>query len=46
MSRRYGGIHFESGDLDGRALGAAVGADAWVKAQRYIRPFGPGPILS
>jgi hypothetical protein len=45
MSRRYGGIHFESGDLHGRGLGAAVGGDAWVKAQSYIRPFNPGPIL-
>ncbi len=42
MSRRYGGIHFQSGDLHGRSLGAAVGADAWVKAQTYIRPLiGP-----
>ena len=44
MSRRYGGIHFESGDLHGRSLGAAVGGDAWVKAQSYIRPFNTGPI--
>jgi hypothetical protein len=44
MSRRYGGIHFESGDMDGRALGAAVGQDAWVKAQSYIREFNSGPI--
>jgi hypothetical protein len=46
MSRRYGGIHFESGDLHGRSLGAAVGGDAWTKAQSYIRPFPTGPILS
>ena len=44
MSRRYGGIHFESGDLHGRSLGAAVGGDAWAKAQSYIRPFNTGPI--
>jgi Domain of unknown function (DUF6851) len=44
LSRRYGGIHFESGDLHGRSLGAAVGGDAWVKAQSYIRPFNNGPI--
>jgi hypothetical protein len=25
VSRRYGGIHFEQGDLKGRALGKAVG---------------------
>ena len=46
MSRRYGGIHFESGDMHGRSLGAAVGGDAWIKAQSYIRPFPIGPILS
>jgi PAP2 superfamily len=28
-SRRYGGIHFRTGDLVGRALGAMVGARAW-----------------
>jgi uncharacterized protein DUF6851/vanadium-dependent haloperoxidase-like protein len=44
MSRRYGGIHFQSGDLHGRSLGAAIGADAWVKALTYIRPFNGGPI--
>jgi PAP2 superfamily len=43
-SRRYGGIHFQSGDLHGRALGRAVGWDAWFKAQSYIRPFNTGPI--
>ena len=26
MSRRYGGIHFESGDQHGRALGALTGS--------------------
>jgi hypothetical protein len=25
MARRYGGIHFESGDLHGRALGRDIG---------------------
>jgi hypothetical protein len=43
-SRRYGGIHFESGDLHGRTLGRAIGWDAWFKAQSYIRPFNTGPI--
>jgi PAP2 superfamily len=43
-SRRYGGIHFESGDLHGRALGRTVGWDAWFKARSYIDPFSPGPI--
>ncbi len=36
MSRRYGGIHFEQGDLDGRAAGRRVARQAWAKAQRYI----------
>lgn len=36
ISRRYGGIHFEEGDLRGRALGRLVGAAVWEKAQRYI----------
>jgi hypothetical protein len=31
-SRRYGGIHFRTGDLVGRALGAMVGARAWQAA--------------
>ncbi len=31
-SRRYGGIHFEDGDLVGRALGGMVGARAWEAA--------------
>jgi hypothetical protein len=44
QSRRYGGIHFPSGDLHGRGLGDAVGGDAWTRTQSYIRPFGPGPI--
>ena len=33
MSRRYGGIHFEGGDLNGRTLGAQIGSQAWAKAQ-------------
>ena len=36
MSRRYGGIHFRDGDLDARAIGRRVGAQAWAKAQGYI----------
>ncbi|MEU4700955.1 vanadium-dependent haloperoxidase [Nonomuraea dietziae] len=35
LSRRYGGIHFLAGDLQGRALGKAVGAAAWERAQAY-----------
>jgi hypothetical protein len=36
LSRRYGGIHFEDGDLAGRAVGKAVGNAAWDKARTYI----------
>ena len=37
LSRRYGGIHFQDGDLLGRAMGRQVGALVWDKAQAYIR---------
>ncbi|HEY3210114.1 MAG TPA: vanadium-dependent haloperoxidase [Actinomycetota bacterium] len=37
VSRRYGGIHFEQGDLDSRHLGRLVARQAWDKAQSYIR---------
>lgn len=36
LSRRYGGIHFADGDMEGRKLGRAVGAQAWAKAKGYI----------
>jgi hypothetical protein len=36
LSRRYGGIHFEQGDLDGRAAGRRVARQAWARAQGYI----------
>jgi hypothetical protein len=39
MSRRYGGIHFEQGDLDARATGRIAARDAWKKAQEYWRNF-------
>jgi hypothetical protein len=35
-SRRYGGIHFRTGDLVGRALGAMVGARAWRGAAELL----------
>jgi hypothetical protein len=35
MSRRYGGIHFESGDRHGRAAGATIGYWAYDKAKAY-----------
>ena len=31
ISRRYGGIHFKAADLTGRAVGKAVGFQAWQK---------------
>lgn len=42
LSRRYGGIHFEQGDLVGRAIGRAVGARVWRLVMRY-RDDGAGP---
>ncbi|HEY6744872.1 MAG TPA: hypothetical protein VI357_04055 [Mycobacteriales bacterium] len=38
MSRRYGGIHFQSGDEQGRTLGALTGVNVWTQAQRYFAP--------
>jgi hypothetical protein len=35
VSRRYGGIHFEQGDLDARVTGRAAARVAWEKAQAY-----------
>lgn len=34
MSRRYGGIHFEDGDLFGRELGGQVAEKVWTKCSR------------
>lgn len=36
LSRRYGGIHFEDGDLQGRAMGRRIGAIVWAKALTYV----------
>jgi hypothetical protein len=36
ISRRYGGIHFEQGDLDARATGRAAAANAWARALTYF----------
>jgi uncharacterized protein DUF6851/vanadium-dependent haloperoxidase-like protein len=33
MSRRYGGIHFEQGDLDARSTGRLAAAKAWTTSQ-------------
>jgi len=35
ISRRYGGIHFEQGDLDARSTGRAAARTVWEKAQAY-----------
>jgi hypothetical protein len=35
ISRRYGGIHFEQGDLDARATGRSAAQRVWEKAREY-----------
>jgi hypothetical protein len=35
MSRRYGGIHFEQGDLNSRVLGRQIGKACFAHAQQY-----------
>jgi hypothetical protein len=35
ISRRYGGIHFEQGDLDARVTGRIAARTAWEKALEY-----------
>jgi len=43
LSRQYGGIHFNKGDLDGRTLGASVASAVWDKVKSYINVnFQPG----
>ncbi|MGH9161151.1 MAG: vanadium-dependent haloperoxidase [Vicinamibacteraceae bacterium] len=41
LSRRYGGIHFQEGDLYGRALGRIVGGHAWELASKYFAGVAP-----
>ena len=36
LSRRYGGIHFEDGDLEGRAVGRRIGGLVWQVAKSYF----------
>lgn len=36
ISRRYGGIHFEQGDLDARRSGRRAATTAWAKAVTYF----------
>jgi len=37
LSRRFGGIHFEQGDLVSRTIGQQVGRAAWLKAYTLFR---------
>jgi hypothetical protein len=39
MSRRWGGIHFLTGDYHGRALGKQVAGGVYSQAQNYIRGY-------
>jgi hypothetical protein len=36
LSRRYGGIHFEAGDLAGRAMGRQVASLTWSRVQGHL----------
>ncbi len=36
ISRLYGGIHFISGDIEGRELGHQVGSEVWQRSQFFI----------
>lgn len=36
ISRRYGGIHFLDGDIQGRILGRRVGGSVWNRSQFFI----------
>jgi hypothetical protein len=42
LSRRYGGIHFIQGDLDGRSRGTLIGRQAWKKAKTFFNPDDNG----
>jgi Domain of unknown function (DUF6851)/VCPO second helical-bundle domain len=43
LSRRYGGIHFQQGDLDARATGRAVARNCWALVRTYFNGTAPGP---
>lgn len=36
VSRRYGGIHFQDGDIEARTLGRKIGAQAYALSRAYI----------
>lgn len=40
ISRRYGGIHFQDGDLRAREVGRQVGQQAYQWAELHFDPFG------
>lgn len=42
ISRRYGGIHFEQGDLASRTMGRQCGAQAWAKAEAFWSGLASG----
>jgi PAP2 superfamily len=46
ISRLYGGIHIQDGDLFARELGANVGASAWSASLRYITGDSTAPVHS
>lgn len=41
MSRRWGGIHFSIGDLEGRRVGRVIGKQAWQKAHAHFGGASP-----
>lgn len=41
LSRRYGGIHFVEGDIQGRAMGRQAGERVWQKVQGFFDGSAP-----
>jgi hypothetical protein len=46
VSRRYGGIHFQDGDLASRKIGRQIGSLVWTKAQTYFDGTAVVPLIS
>jgi hypothetical protein len=46
ISRRYGGIHFEQGDLDARTIGKSAARQCWAKALTYFDGTAPSSVRS
>jgi hypothetical protein len=46
ISRRYGGIHFEQGDLDARAIGGVAARHCWASALTYFDGTAPSSVQS